>query len=349
MQGDACTWRPAAPVDAVFFSYALTMIPDWFRAVDNAIEHAAAGRAAGRGGLLCVTPRTCTRPGAPRALRRGSGHSGLHTMACSCARSSALSDGACECMHLEEPSEPCPICLVCACPTTLRRSREESGISSERFRAGAGRGRSRASGCTMNRSSRRSGASAGTSLCNSSRLPARVSSDMPHVRSIFLSDIHLGHARLPGPAAARLPARIRVRPPVPGRRHRRLLGHEPRRLLVGGAEHGGAEGAEARAARGASGARAGQSRRGAARVRGHLLRRYSRGARIRAHRSRRQALRAAAWRRVRPGHALPPLGGGTRRPRLQRAGTPQPAAVAGSAARSASPATGRWPATRSAR
>jgi S-adenosylmethionine-diacylgycerolhomoserine-N-methlytransferase len=34
---DATTWRPAAPVDCVYFSYALTMIPDWWRAIDNAM------------------------------------------------------------------------------------------------------------------------------------------------------------------------------------------------------------------------------------------------------------------------------------------------------------------------
>jgi S-adenosylmethionine-diacylgycerolhomoserine-N-methlytransferase len=38
-EGDACAWRPpdGRPVDAVFFSYSLTMIPEWFRAVDNAV------------------------------------------------------------------------------------------------------------------------------------------------------------------------------------------------------------------------------------------------------------------------------------------------------------------------
>lgn len=36
-EADACTWRPAAPVDAVYFSYALTMIPDWRAALDNAL------------------------------------------------------------------------------------------------------------------------------------------------------------------------------------------------------------------------------------------------------------------------------------------------------------------------
>lgn len=34
---DATTYRPAQPVDCVYFSYALTMIPDWQRAIDNAI------------------------------------------------------------------------------------------------------------------------------------------------------------------------------------------------------------------------------------------------------------------------------------------------------------------------
>jgi len=41
VQGDACTWRPpdlqTAPLDAVVFSYSLTMIPDWSAAIDNAL------------------------------------------------------------------------------------------------------------------------------------------------------------------------------------------------------------------------------------------------------------------------------------------------------------------------
>jgi S-adenosylmethionine-diacylgycerolhomoserine-N-methlytransferase len=36
-EADACTWRPHQPVDAVYFSYALTMIPDWRSALDNAL------------------------------------------------------------------------------------------------------------------------------------------------------------------------------------------------------------------------------------------------------------------------------------------------------------------------
>jgi S-adenosylmethionine-diacylgycerolhomoserine-N-methlytransferase len=36
-EADACTWRPEEAVDAVYFSYALTMIPDWRAALDNAI------------------------------------------------------------------------------------------------------------------------------------------------------------------------------------------------------------------------------------------------------------------------------------------------------------------------
>lgn len=36
-EADATVWRPEQPVDGVYLSYALTMIPDWFRAVDNAL------------------------------------------------------------------------------------------------------------------------------------------------------------------------------------------------------------------------------------------------------------------------------------------------------------------------
>lgn len=34
---DATTWRPPQPVDGVLCAYSLTMIPDWFAAIDNAI------------------------------------------------------------------------------------------------------------------------------------------------------------------------------------------------------------------------------------------------------------------------------------------------------------------------
>ena len=37
VEADVTRYRPAAPADAVYFSYALTMIPDWQAAVDNAI------------------------------------------------------------------------------------------------------------------------------------------------------------------------------------------------------------------------------------------------------------------------------------------------------------------------
>lgn len=36
-QADASTYRPPQPVDCVYFSYAITMIPDWYRAIDNAV------------------------------------------------------------------------------------------------------------------------------------------------------------------------------------------------------------------------------------------------------------------------------------------------------------------------
>lgn len=38
VEGDATRWRPVQQADHVFFSYSLTMIPDWQKAIDNAIS-----------------------------------------------------------------------------------------------------------------------------------------------------------------------------------------------------------------------------------------------------------------------------------------------------------------------
>lgn len=37
VEADATAYRPASPVDLVYFSYSLTMIPDWRAALDNAL------------------------------------------------------------------------------------------------------------------------------------------------------------------------------------------------------------------------------------------------------------------------------------------------------------------------
>jgi S-adenosylmethionine-diacylgycerolhomoserine-N-methlytransferase len=37
IEADATRFGPAAPVDCVYLSYSLTMIPDWFSAIDNAL------------------------------------------------------------------------------------------------------------------------------------------------------------------------------------------------------------------------------------------------------------------------------------------------------------------------
>jgi len=37
VEADVVTYRPAMPADALYFSYALTMIPDWRGAIDNAL------------------------------------------------------------------------------------------------------------------------------------------------------------------------------------------------------------------------------------------------------------------------------------------------------------------------
>ena len=43
VEADATSWQPPQPVDAVILSYALTMIPDWRAAIDNAIAMLAPG------------------------------------------------------------------------------------------------------------------------------------------------------------------------------------------------------------------------------------------------------------------------------------------------------------------
>ncbi len=61
---DACTWRPGAPADAVYFSYALTMIPDWRAALDNALAMLKAG------GVLGVVDFYVSAAEPPAGLKR---------------------------------------------------------------------------------------------------------------------------------------------------------------------------------------------------------------------------------------------------------------------------------------
>jgi S-adenosylmethionine-diacylgycerolhomoserine-N-methlytransferase len=47
VEADATRYRPEQPVDAVYFSYSLTMIPDWRAALDNALAMLVPGGALG--------------------------------------------------------------------------------------------------------------------------------------------------------------------------------------------------------------------------------------------------------------------------------------------------------------
>jgi S-adenosylmethionine-diacylgycerolhomoserine-N-methlytransferase len=38
LESDALAYRPSAPLDAVYFSYSLTMMPDWRRALEHALS-----------------------------------------------------------------------------------------------------------------------------------------------------------------------------------------------------------------------------------------------------------------------------------------------------------------------
>ncbi len=83
IEADATTWRSPEPLDAVLCSYSLTMIPDWFAAIDAALANLRPG------GLLAVVDFHVSRrhpdPGLARhgALARcfwpaWFGHDGVH-------------------------------------------------------------------------------------------------------------------------------------------------------------------------------------------------------------------------------------------------------------------------------
>ena len=63
---DATTWQPALPADRVYFSYALSMMPGWFAAIDNA------DRALAAQGLIGVVDfQVAPRGGSPGGFRQG--------------------------------------------------------------------------------------------------------------------------------------------------------------------------------------------------------------------------------------------------------------------------------------
>ena len=66
IEADACRWRPEAPVDCVYLAYALTMIPDWAAAIDNAIAMLKPG------GLLGVVDFYVSAPAPAPGLVRHS-------------------------------------------------------------------------------------------------------------------------------------------------------------------------------------------------------------------------------------------------------------------------------------
>lgn len=83
VEADATTWRAPQPLDAVLFSYSLTMIPDWFTAIDNALANLRPG-----GVLAVVDFHVSRRHPEPGLTRHGAvarwfwpawfGHDGVH-------------------------------------------------------------------------------------------------------------------------------------------------------------------------------------------------------------------------------------------------------------------------------
>jgi len=68
VEADAASHRPAGPADCVLFSYSLTMVPDWFRAVDNAFAMLRPG-----GVIGVVDFHVSRRHPAPGRARHGFG------------------------------------------------------------------------------------------------------------------------------------------------------------------------------------------------------------------------------------------------------------------------------------
>jgi S-adenosylmethionine-diacylgycerolhomoserine-N-methlytransferase len=64
VQADAAAWRSEEPADVVTFSYSLTMIPDWFKAIDRAWENLKPG------GLLGAVDFYISRKWPESGLRR---------------------------------------------------------------------------------------------------------------------------------------------------------------------------------------------------------------------------------------------------------------------------------------
>ncbi len=78
IEADVTTWRPRQPVDCVFVAYALTMIPEWRKVIDNAVQMLVPG---GRLGVVDFhLPENGSRLG-NAFWRRWFGHDGVRLSA----------------------------------------------------------------------------------------------------------------------------------------------------------------------------------------------------------------------------------------------------------------------------
>lgn len=79
VEADATTYRPAQPADCVYFSYALTMIPDWRAAVDNALAMLRPGGLLGAVDFHVPEHAATTAAAVARGFwRRWFRHDGVH-------------------------------------------------------------------------------------------------------------------------------------------------------------------------------------------------------------------------------------------------------------------------------
>ena len=118
VQADATTFRPAeGPVDVVTFSYSLTMIPDWFAAIENAYAILKPGGLRGGGRFPRFAQASGGRPGGSSPGSRGrSGPSGSPPTTCSYRPITSRSCGGTSSRSRMPSGVPrFPICRCCAC------------------------------------------------------------------------------------------------------------------------------------------------------------------------------------------------------------------------------------------
>ena len=119
VSADATTFRPAAgEADVVTFSYSLTMVPDWFAAIDNAQAMLRPGGQIGVTDFFVARKYPAEGPRGTAGWRGPSGPSGSARTTSSCRRTtSPICSGSSARCAWKRSGRKCPTCRWSACRT----------------------------------------------------------------------------------------------------------------------------------------------------------------------------------------------------------------------------------------